>query len=125
LLSGVTITYTHHALIARKFYITLIGFFETIFYGILFTLLQLEEYINAPFSISDGIYGSVFYMTTGLHGFHVIIGTIFIIVGCIRYLNYHFTVEHHLGFEFSVWYWHFVDVVWLFVFSAIYVWGSL
>jgi heme/copper-type cytochrome/quinol oxidase subunit 3 len=125
LLSGVTITYTHHSLIARKYFITVFGFFETIFYGFLFTLLQLEEYINAPFSISDGIYGSVFYMTTGLHGFHVIVGTIFILVCCIRYLKYHFTVEHHLGFEFSVWYWHFVDVVWLFVYTAIYCWGSL
>lgn len=75
-------------------------------------------------AISDGIYGSVFYMTTGLHGFHVIVGTLFIAVCYIRFMKFHFTREHHLGFEFSVWYWHFVDVVWLFVYIFIYWWGG-
>jgi len=125
LLSGATITYTHHALVAANFNRTFIGFIETIFYAIIFTLLQIEEYVNAPFSISDSVYGSVFYLTTGLHGFHVIIGTLFIAVCFLRYLRFHFTTEHHLGFEFSVWYWHFVDVVWLFVYTVIYCWGSL
>jgi cytochrome c oxidase subunit 3 len=124
LLSGVTITYTHHGLIAANFQRTFIGFVETIFYGLIFTLLQIEEYVTAPFAISDGIYGSVFYLITGLHGFHVIIGTIFIGVCFLRYTKFHFTVEHHLGFEFSVWYWHFVDVVWLFLFVSIYWWGG-
>jgi len=124
LLSGVTITYTHHYLVAQNFLKTFVGFAETIFYGVVFTLLQLEEYVNAPFAISDGIYGSVFYMTTGLHGFHVIVGTLFIAVCYIRFMKFHFTREHHLGFEFSVWYWHFVDVVWLFVYIFIYWWGG-
>jgi cytochrome c oxidase subunit 3 len=89
-----------------------------------FTLLQGLEYATAPFSISDGIYGSVFYLITGFHGFHVFIGTCFIIVCTIRlYLN-HFTTTHHLGFEAAAWYWHFVDAVWLFVFKALYWWGG-
>jgi len=125
LISGASITYTHYFLVARNFNTTRFGFLETIFYAITFTILQLYEYVNAPFAISDGIYGSVFYLITGLHGFHVIIGTIFIIVCFCRFLNNHFTSEHHLGFEFAVWYWHFVDIVWLFVYSFIYCWGSI
>lgn len=125
LLSGATITYTHHGLISGNFPLTLIGFFETLFFALLFTLLQLEEYINASFAISDGIFGTVFYMITGLHGTHVIIGTIFIFVCFIRFLKSHFTRQHHLGFEFSAWYWHFVDVVWLFVYIFLYWWGGL
>jgi heme/copper-type cytochrome/quinol oxidase subunit 3 len=125
LLSGCTITYTHHGLVSGNYAKTLFGFSETIFYAIFFTILQLDEYIFAPFAISDGIYGSVFYMTTGLHGFHVIVGTCFIFVCALRFFNAHFTREHHLGFEFSAWYWHFVDVVWLFVYVSIYWWGGL
>jgi len=125
LLSGATITYTHHALRAGDSIRVFMGFAETIFYGIVFTELQYKEYIDAPFAISDGIYGSVFYMITGLHGFHVIIGTIFIIVCFFRFLRAHFTKTHHLGFEFASWYWHFVDVVWLFVYMFIYCWGGM
>jgi cytochrome c oxidase subunit 3 len=124
LLSGATITFTHHSLVNGKNGRTGYGFFETIIYAIVFTILQVEEYLYAPFSISDGIYGSVFYMTTGLHGFHVIIGTLFILVCFIRFRRRHFTKTHHLGFEFSAWYWHFVDVVWLFVYLSIYWWGG-
>jgi len=124
LYSGLTITYTHHYLVAQNFLKTFIGFAETILCGVLFTLLQFEEYVNAPFAISDGIYGSVFYMITGLHGVHVIVGTIFIMVCYGRFMNFHFTREHHLGFEFSVWYWHFVDAVWLFVYIFVYWWGG-
>jgi len=124
LMSGATITYTHHSLVEGNFAKTFIGFFETLFYAILFTILQIEEYTTAPFAISDGIYGSVFYMITGLHGFHVIIGTLFIFVCFLRFLRSHFTRDHHLGFEFAVWYWHFVDVVWLFVYTFVYWWGG-
>jgi len=125
LLSGVTITYTHHAIIKHKFYKTYVGFVETIFYAILFTLLQLKEYYDAPFAISDGIFGSVFYLITGLHGAHVIIGTIFIAVCFIRFLKGHFRFRSNIAFDFSVWYWHFVDAVWLFVFLFVYIWGSI
>ena len=84
----------------------------------------MYEYIQAPFSIHDGIYGSIFFMLTGFHGFHVLIGTLFIIVSTLRFVFYHFTREHHLGFEAAAWYWHFVDVVWLFLFIFVYCWGS-
>jgi cytochrome c oxidase subunit 3 len=122
--SGATITYTHNGLLGGKPAKTFFGFCETLFYAVTFTGLQCEEYYFAPFAISDGIFGSVFYMITGLHGTHVIIGTIFIFVCFLRFLRCHFTREHHLGFEFSAWYWHFVDVVWLFVYIAIYCWGG-
>jgi len=125
LLSGATITYTHFNLISGNFGKTWFGFIETITYAFAFTGLQLSEYLLAPFSISDGIYGSLFFMITGLHGTHVLIGTIFIIVCFLRFLRSHFTQTHHLGFEFAAWYWHFVDVVWLFVYLIIYWWGSL
>jgi len=100
------------------------GLILTILLGIFFTIIQLYEYINAPFSISDGIYGSIFFLTTGFHGLHVLVGTIFLIVTFYRHYNYHFTREHHFGFEAAAWYWHFVDIVWLFLYISIYCWGS-
>ena len=98
-------------------------FLITLFLAIFFTTLQAEEYFDAPFSINDSVFGSVFFMTTGLHGLHVIIGTIFIAVGFIRFFLKHFTAKHHLGFETSAWYWHFVDVVWIILFIFYYVWS--
>jgi cytochrome c oxidase subunit 3 len=96
----------------------------TIVLAVIFTGLQGYEYVTAPFTISDGVYGASFYMATGFHGFHVIVGTCFLTVCLGRlYLN-HFTKEHHFGFEAAAWYWHFVDVVWLFLFITIYWWGS-
>jgi len=85
---------------------------------------QLLEYTESIFSISDSVYGSTFFLTTGFHGFHVIIGVIFLTVSYIRLKLGHFTKEHHFGFEAAAWYWHFVDVVWLFLFVTIYWWGS-
>jgi cytochrome c oxidase subunit 3 len=125
LLSGVTITYVHHSIINGNFKNAQEGFLYTISLAIVFTLLQIFEYLEAPFSISDGIYGSTFYMATGFHGLHVIIGTIFICVCYFRLLLSHFTKQHHFGFEAAAWYWHFVDVVWIFLFISIYWWGSL
>jgi cytochrome c oxidase subunit 3 len=98
-------------------------FIITLFLAVFFTILQGEEYLDAPFSINDSVFGSVFYMTTGLHGLHVIIGTIFITVGFVRFFLRHFTAKHHLGFETSAWYWHFVDVVWILLFILYYVWS--
>lgn len=92
--------------------------------AVLFTSCQAFEYSRAAFSINDSVYGSCFYMITGLHGFHVIIGTLFILVCFIRHLKHHFTRKIHVGFESAAWYWHFVDVVWIFVFIFIYWWGS-
>ena len=96
----------------------------TLILAVKFTLVQAAEYMTAPFGISDSAYGSVFYMATGFHGFHVFIGTCFLAVCFYRLYANHFTREHHFGFEASAWYWHFVDVVWLFLFVVVYWWGS-
>jgi len=125
LLSGVTITAVHHYLISGDQVRAEEGFLYTIGLALFFTAFQAFEYFAAPFSISDGIYGSTFYMATGFHGLHVIIGTTFIAVCFVRLLLNHFTKQHHFGFEAAAWYWHFVDVVWLFLFVSIYWWGSV
>ena len=95
----------------------------TILLGLLFTFIQLYEYKHALFSINDGIYGSVFYILTGFHGFHVLVGTIFLTVCLLRHLAFHFTRDRHLGFEFAIWYWHFVDIIWIFLYVFVYVYA--
>lgn len=122
--SGASITWAHHAIVGGFKVEAEDGLFLTLAFAIYFTFFQLIEYIHAPFSMSDGIYGSVFFMATGFHGFHVIIGTIFLLVCTLRLYNYHFSTQHHFGFEAAAWYWHFVDVVWLVLFLAIYWWGG-
>nr|QBB88966.1 cytochrome c oxidase subunit III [Micractinium sp. LBA 32] len=122
--SGASITWAHHAILAGNRQHAIHGLLLTILLAVIFTGFQAYEYIEAPFTISDGIYGSTFYMATGLHGFHVILGTIFITICLIRLLNFHFTKQHHFGFEAAAWYWHMVDVVWLFLFVCIYYWGG-
>jgi cytochrome c oxidase subunit 3 len=125
LLSGVTLTTSHYFLVLGESRLNVFLYQAfTIFLGLIFTGFQVLEYLEAPFSIQDGIYGTVFFMLTGFHGTHVIIGTIFIIVGTVRFIKHHFTREHHLGFEAAAWYWHFVDVVWLFLYIFLYCWGS-
>lgn len=123
LMSGVTITLAHHSLIGRSG-ITNWAFLFTVVLAVFFTVLQVFEYISASFDIADGIYGTTFFFSTGFHGFHVFIGTCFIAVCWVRYNLNHFTSTHHVGFESAAWYWHFVDVVWLFLFISIYWWGS-
>jgi len=125
LYSGITITISHYALISGDFKNTYFGLIFTITLGVIFTIIQLIEYYTATFTIADGIYGSTFYLATGFHGFHVLIGTIFLIVCFFRLIRGHFTKQHHVGFESAIWYWHFVDVVWIFLFISIYWWGSL
>jgi cytochrome c oxidase subunit 3 len=122
--SGVTVTYSHHSLIKGDRKGTLYGLVYTIILAIIFTALQGIEYTVSSFTISDGVFGSCFYFGTGFHGLHVIIGTIFLAVGLWRALAYHLTDNHHLGFEAGILYWHFVDVVWLFLYIFIYYWGS-
>lgn len=122
--SGITVTWAHHALIENNYTQTSQSLFITIILGIYFTILQAYEYIEAPFTIADSIYGSTFFIATGFHGLHVIIGTTFLLVCYIRHLNYHFSINHHFGFEAAAWYWHFVDVVWLFLYISIYWWGN-
>lgn len=124
LTSGTTVTWAHHALLENDRKGLVQGLALTVVLGILFTAVQAFEYSHAPFTFTGGIYGSTFFMATGFHGAHVIIGTIFLIVCLIRAMRGHFTPEHHFGFEAAAWYWHFVDVVWLFLFTFIYVWGA-
>jgi cytochrome c oxidase subunit 3 len=124
LLSGTTVTWAHHALLENDRNGLKWGLILTSALGALFTGVQVFEYQHAAFAFKSSIYGATFFMATGFHGFHVLIGTIFLIVCLVRALKGHFTSERHLGFEFAAWYWHFVDVVWLFLFIAIYLWGS-
>ncbi len=124
LLSGATVTWAHHSMVAGNRKEALIGLIATVLLAISFTGFQGMEYLESSFRISDGVYGSTFFMATGFHGAHVLIGTIFLAVCFVRLLNYHFTREHHFGFEAAAWYWHFVDVVWLFLFITIYWWGG-
>ena len=124
LTSGTTITWAHHGLLHNDRKALVTGLTFTVLLGLLFSSVQAYEYAHAPFAFKDSAYGSIFFMATGFHGFHVIIGTIFLIVCLLRAMAGQFTPRQHLGFEFAAWYWHFVDVVWLFLFVCIYVWGS-
>lgn len=120
--SGITVTWAHHSILNKNFLERYKSLSLTVILGIYFTLLQLIEYIESPFTISDSIYGSTFFIATGFHGLHVIIGTLFLLV-CLYRLNLlHFSKTHHFGFEAAAWYWHFVDVVWLFLYISIYWW---
>jgi cytochrome c oxidase subunit 3 len=124
LLSGCTVTWAHHALQHGDRQGLLMGLSVTVVLGIFFTAIQAYEYGHAGFSFTDGIYSSTFFMATGFHGFHVIIGTTFLLVCLIRAYKGHFKPDHHFGLEAAAWYWHFVDVVWLFLFSCVYWWGG-
>lgn len=124
LTSGTTVTWAHHALLKNDRRGLVIGLALTVILGILFTVCQAIEYSHAGFTYAGHSYGSTFFMATGFHGFHVIVGTIFLLVCLIRAMRGHFTPQQHFGFEAAAWYWHFVDVVWLFLFAAIYVWGA-
>jgi len=121
--SGAFITWSHYSLLVGDRDQTIEALVGTIGLALFFTMLQYYEYSVAPFNISDSVYGSVFYMLTGLHGSHVIIGTLFLIVCLYRLTEHHFTKTHHVGFECGAWYWHFVDIVWIFVYFFIYWWG--
>jgi len=122
--SGVTVTYAHHSLIEGNRKSALYGLIATIILAVVFTGFQGVEYTVSSFTLADGVFGSCFYFGTGFHGLHVMIGTAFLSVGLWRVLAYHLTDNHHLGLEAGILYWHFVDVVWLFLFISIYYWGS-
>ena len=124
LTSGVTVTWAHHALLKNDRRGLVLGLFLTVLLGVIFTAMQAYEYTHAAFSFAGHAYGAAFFMATGFHGVHVIIGTIFLLVCLLRAMKGHFTSKQHFGFEAAAWYWHFVDVVWLFLFVAIYVWGA-
>jgi cytochrome c oxidase subunit 3 len=123
--SGAAVTWAHHAILAGYRQQATYGLVVTILLAVIFTGFQVLEYVEAPFTISDSVYGSSFFIATGFHGFHVFVGTIFLAVCLGRLSKFHFSKAHHFGFEAAAWYWHFVDVVWLFLFVSIYWWGGL
>nr|YP_001936216.1 cytochrome c oxidase subunit III [Buthus occitanus]ACA66070.1 cytochrome oxidase subunit 3 [Buthus occitanus] len=124
LASGVSVTWCHHSLLKGDYEQGVVSLGITLFLGVYFTVLQAFEYYEAAFSISDSVYGASFFMATGFHGLHVLIGSTFLSVCLFRMLSLHFSKIHHFGFEAAAWYWHFVDVVWLFLFVSIYWWGK-
>ena len=124
LLSGCSVTWAHHAFLENKIKEAGQALGITVLLGILFLGFQAYEYMHAPFGFTEGVFASTFYMATGFHGFHVLVGTIFLYVCWRRTKKGHFDAENHFGFEAAAWYWHFVDVVWLFLFVAVYWWGA-
>nr|YP_009422162.1 cytochrome c oxidase subunit III [Aquatica lateralis]BBA21825.1 cytochrome c oxidase subunit III [Aquatica lateralis] len=122
--SGITVTWAHHSLMENDYNQAIYSLGLTILLGIYFSILQAYEYMESTFTIADSVYGSSFFMATGFHGIHVMIGTTFLTVCLLRQFKNHFSSTHHFGFEAAAWYWHFVDVVWLFLYISIYWWGS-
>nr|ALO64794.1 cytochrome c oxidase subunit III [Nomada flava] len=120
--SGLTVTWSHHSLLNNNYNNTLISLFLTIMLGFYFSMLQLFEYLESSFCLNDSIYGSIFFMSTGFHGLHIIIGTSMLLIVFIRLIKKHFSPIHNFNFEASLWYWHFVDVIWLFLYIFIYWW---
>jgi cytochrome c oxidase subunit 3 len=124
LCSGATITFAHHSIVSGEKIDAISGITLTVILAVIFTVLQAFEYVTSNFSVCDGAYGSTFFIATGFHGFHVFIGSCLLIICLLRLLRDHFTTQHHFGFEAAAFYWHFVDVVWLFLYIVIYFWGG-
>lgn len=124
LLSGTTVTWAHHAILAGQTKKATEALIYTVILGVIFMALQFTEYHHATFKFADGTFSSTFYMATGFHGFHVFVGTVFLAICLIRNIKGQFNPDRHFGFEAAAWYWHFVDVVWLFLFIAVYIWGG-
>lgn len=123
LASGVTVTLSHHAMIKKISSLMTIRIKVTLILGFYFTLLQVWEYWDASYTMTDSSFGSRFFLATGFHGLHVLIGTLFLFFGFLRHKINIFSSSHHLGLESAIWYWHFVDVVWLFLYSFLYWWS--
>nr|YP_010444619.1 cytochrome c oxidase subunit III [Haplodiplatys aotouensis]UTI38882.1 cytochrome c oxidase subunit III [Haplodiplatys aotouensis]UTI38895.1 cytochrome c oxidase subunit III [Haplodiplatys aotouensis] len=124
LASGVSVTWAHYGLMEGSHSQAMQGLSLTVVLGVYFSFLQGYEYMEASFSIADSVYGSTFFVATGFHGLHVLIGSSFLLICLLRLLSDQFSLEHHFGFEAAAWYWHFVDVVWLFLYISVYWWGS-
>jgi len=122
---GITVTWAHHALINNYYNKSLYGLIVTVLLGAYFIVIQWVEYNEASFSIADGVYGSTFFMATGFHGIHVSIGALFLLYVAVNVFQGKLLYNHHFRFEAAAWYWHFVDVVWLFLFLSVYWWGRL
>lgn len=125
LTSGITVTWAHHSIVNNFYLKSIVRLLLTVVLGVYFLYMQWLEYMEAPFAMSDGIYGSTFFMATGFHGFHVFIGTSFLAYVLFSLVRAKLVYNHHFSFEAAAWYWHFVDVVWLFLYINIYWWGSL
>nr|YP_009244966.1 cytochrome c oxidase subunit III [Amynthas moniliatus]AMO27090.1 cytochrome c oxidase subunit III [Amynthas moniliatus] len=124
LASGVTVTWAHHSLMEGSRTNAIQALIVTVTLGAYFTVLQAGEYVAAPFTIADSVYGTTFFVATGFHGLHVLIGSSFLFICLLRTMLHHFSNGHHFGFEAAAWYWHFVDVVWICLYLCIYWWGS-
>nr|UYR45762.1 cytochrome c oxidase subunit 3 [Merostenus sp.] len=122
--SGVSITYCHYSLLMNNYKNSFVSLMITVLLGLVFTMFQYYEYMEASFSIADSVYGSIFFMSTGFHGLHVLIGSLFLMVNLLRIYKLNYSSIHHMGFEAAAWYWHFVDVVWLFLYLLVYFWSS-
>lgn len=123
--SGVTVTWTHKAVLTDDFFGTLVSLGGTIFLGIYFLGLQAIEYVECSFTLRDGTFGRTFFILTGFHGLHVLVGATFLGVSWLRLWGYNYSTDHHVGLEASIWYWHFVDVVWLFLYIFVYCWRQI
>nr|DBA43551.1 TPA_asm: COX3 [Bombus difficillimus] len=121
IMSGFTVTLSHYNLLNNKMKSSFLTLLMTIILGIYFNIMQIFEYYNSFFCINDSIYGSIFFLSTGFHGMHVLMGTLMLMYSLIRMMNNHFSSIHHINFEFSIWYWHFVDVIWLFIYMFYYI----
>nr|YP_010582862.1 cytochrome c oxidase subunit III [Dolichovespula kuami]UGB89875.1 cytochrome c oxidase subunit III [Dolichovespula kuami] len=121
--SGMTITLSHHYLMNNKLSLSIQMLYLTLLLSTMFSIIQIYEYNQAPFTIADSIFGSIFFLTTGFHGIHVLIGSLFLMICLIRLIKKHFSMNRHFGYEAAIWYWHFVDIVWLFVFMWLYWWS--
>jgi heme/copper-type cytochrome/quinol oxidase subunit 3 len=124
LLSGITVTWLHKALNLGSYKEAIDSFILTIILGLLFFILQVYEYYESTYSYNSSVYGSIFFMLTGLHGFHVVVGILYLMFGFIRLISNHFTINHHNSIIYAIWYWHFVDIVWILLYLSIYLWGS-
>lgn len=123
--SRVSVTYSHHSVVFNNYERCVKGLRITVLLRVLFTILQRIEYYDSSFNISDSVYRSVFFIATGFHGFHVLVGSIFLIVNFFRILKGHLFITQHVRYECAIWYWHFVDVVWIFLYISLYWWGSV
>ena len=123
--SGVSITWSHHSLICNSYFNSAFSLLFTVTLGVYFLYIQFVEYTDSAFSLADGVYGSTFFLATGFHGFHVVVGSLYLSYVFILILRGILLATHHFSFEAAAWYWHFVDVVWLFLYLSIYWWGRL
>nr|DBA43798.1 TPA_asm: COX3 [Bombus supremus] len=121
IMSGLTVTMSHYNFLNNNYKLSTEDLMFTIFLGSYFNYMQIFEYENSFFCMNDSIFGSIFFLSTGFHGIHVLCGTLMLFYSLIRIMNHHISKIHHINFEFAIWYWHFVDVIWLFIYMFYYI----